>query len=434
MSFYINNTELLEAYFNGSEVSSIYYNNVLTWEAPPYVQIDYIQSSGTQYINTGVIGKSGISTEIGWMFSSAPTSYGSILSSRIAGGARIYTAYYLPGTGMVIAYNALISGKTNTVTTGTWYEYETTLENGEQHFYINGVEAQTSSTTGEVNTNYPLYAFALNEGGTAKDFAIGKMSYCKIYDNGTLVRDFIPVQMKDTAEIGLWDRVEGKFYGNDGTGKFTCDTAPLEPAWIGWDNATWEDIYNLCKAKQNGEITEWPSDVVLGATKTVTLSTSVLSSASRRMTLIGIDIDGDGVLTFQSNDMASTCAWSSSTSTTWPNSTVKDYCDDFYNYCNAKPYIKTLSKGTALTYGASITYSNENVWLISASEYGGSGSEFTKGVSTPYPYKQTLLIGNSWTRSRASSASYRQVWDTSNNLTTALATNSNRMNPCFAIG
>lgn len=122
--------------------------------------------------------------------------------------------------------------------------------------------------------------------------------------------------------------------------------------WVGWSNATWEDIYNLCKAKQSGEIDDWPSDVVLGATKTVNLSTSVLGKTSYVMRIIGLDIDGDGVITFHSDTLSSTtirgylvcpvsgmsgdygiCGWS-------------DYDgnspDDFYNACEAKPYIKKI--------------------------------------------------------------------------------------------
>jgi hypothetical protein len=42
----------------------------------------------------------------------------------------------------------------------------------------------------------------------------------KIYNNGVLIRDYIPVQMKETGEIGLWDKSEKKFYGNAGSGTF----------------------------------------------------------------------------------------------------------------------------------------------------------------------------------------------------------------------
>ena len=48
-----------------------------------------------------------------------------------------------------------------------------------------------------------------------------KLYSCQIYDNGTLVRDFIPCQTTD-GTIGLWDDVNSVFYGNAGTGTFTA--------------------------------------------------------------------------------------------------------------------------------------------------------------------------------------------------------------------
>lgn len=48
-----------------------------------------------------------------------------------------------------------------------------------------------------------------------------KLYSCQIYDNGTLVRDFVPCQTTD-GTIGLWDDVNSVFYGNAGTGTFTA--------------------------------------------------------------------------------------------------------------------------------------------------------------------------------------------------------------------
>ena len=48
-----------------------------------------------------------------------------------------------------------------------------------------------------------------------------KLYYAKIYDhNGVLVRDFVPVKNAFTGEVGLWDNVTERFYGNAGTGVF----------------------------------------------------------------------------------------------------------------------------------------------------------------------------------------------------------------------
>ena len=44
------------------------------------------------------------------------------------------------------------------------------------------------------------------------------MSYCKIFSNGVLVRDFVPVRIGQTGY--MYDKVTGQLFGNSGTGEF----------------------------------------------------------------------------------------------------------------------------------------------------------------------------------------------------------------------
>lgn len=174
--------------------------------------------------------------------------------------------------------------------------------------------------------------------------------------------------------------------------------------WVGWDNATWEDIYNLCKVKQAGIITEWPSDVVLGATKYLRFSPAYSDPyedfihSGVDMILIGIDVDGPGVLTFHCANIIDKC------SVTGFYEAGQEYGEDsyvytaytaeslrtFYNNCEAKNYIKPLAKvtntysKTGTKYTVTQTYP---VWLPSAYEisYGTPDNERTEGV-TPGKY------------------------------------------------
>lgn len=55
---------------------------------------------------------------------------------------------------------------------------------------------------------------------------------CQIYDNGTLVRDFVPCS-NASGTVGMWDNVNGVFYENAGTGAFIAgpevETDPMAP-------------------------------------------------------------------------------------------------------------------------------------------------------------------------------------------------------------
>lgn len=87
-------------------------------------------------------------------------------------------------------------------------------------------------TTFDVNGEDETYSGAMDESGAypfAKDqegsaaFADDKgmlhFRRGKIYEGEALVRYFVPCR-KDDGSVGFWDLVEGKFYGNEGTGHF----------------------------------------------------------------------------------------------------------------------------------------------------------------------------------------------------------------------
>ena len=228
-------------------------------------------------------------------------------------------------------------------------------------------------------------------------------------------------------------------------------------SWPGWANATWEDVYNLCKQKQNGGITAWPNDVVLGATKETTLSTAVLGTSTFTMRIIGLDIDGSGVITFDSKYLPVEYT---------DNDPLSTYQNNFYNYCDAKPYIKALSKGTAAAKAnrnGDVTYADYYVWSLSEREanldkYSGisvanstlTKAECTYGVNQPYPYFTSddkrkkitpdSVIGGSAVRSwYTRSVGYIVPFGTMKILIgedggSAFTGNFTRFSPCFAIG
>ena len=69
-------------------------------------------------------------------------------------------------------------------------------------------------------------ASAKNSGSAVDTSSLGnyasmKLYSCKIYNNGTLVRDFVPAK-NSSGTIGLYDTVNGACYTNAGSGTFTA--------------------------------------------------------------------------------------------------------------------------------------------------------------------------------------------------------------------
>ena len=102
--------------------------------------------------------------------------------------------------------------------------------NGALSVFLNG-SISTASYSGTLCKTLSIFLFANNINGTAKQLVSARFYLLKIYDNDTLVRDFIPCQTT-AGEIGLWDDVNSVFYGNAGTGTFTAgpEIIPDPPA------------------------------------------------------------------------------------------------------------------------------------------------------------------------------------------------------------
>ena len=77
------------------------------------------------------------------------------------------------------------------------------------------------ANTGSFACTYSLTLFAWHNGADGVTCNLCKVYSCQIYDNGTIIRNYIPCQTAG-GEIGLWDDVNSLFYGNAGTGTFTA--------------------------------------------------------------------------------------------------------------------------------------------------------------------------------------------------------------------
>lgn len=82
---------------------------------------------------------------------------------------------------------------------------------------VNGTNFSVVSNT--FSSQNSIYLFGLHRNGitsgSGKNF---RVYYFKIYNSGTLVRDFIPVRQNDIGY--MYDRVSGKLFANAGTGNF----------------------------------------------------------------------------------------------------------------------------------------------------------------------------------------------------------------------
>lgn len=211
------------------KVSGKAYHNAGTGEfigegyEPPVI-LDYIQTIGTQYINTSV--KATNKTKLEAKLYTANTGNKNWFGGSNGTGSHnfVFNSYSTSS----IEYQYGSSDTWNSVSASGVVNSDFIVEYGDGALKINGTKLADLSTSTFTDTNN-LCLFVRNGGSAYID---GKMYYCKIYENGTLIRDFIPCKDKN-GTVCLWDAVTGVYYYNQGTGQFLDpDFSPTQLTYI----------------------------------------------------------------------------------------------------------------------------------------------------------------------------------------------------------
>lgn len=178
-----------------------------------YKRLEYIQSSGTQYVDTGFQPNQDTRVFCDAVFVASSTAYW-LFGAR--NGTQDRTFGFLTYSNQ---YRSDYNTSSNEYLTGVQSGRFTVDKDGNVT-KINGETAKTA-TAGTFQCTHNLYLLANNNNGTVGGQCSATLYACQIYDNGTIVRDYIPCQTT-AGEVGLWDDVNSVFYGNAGTGTFTA--------------------------------------------------------------------------------------------------------------------------------------------------------------------------------------------------------------------
>lgn len=192
---------------------------VLTGEERPANYVDYVESDGTFFIDTGIVGKSGTKGES--KFKVLERGDTGIVGARNDSLGNDYSRFYLfhnytPGSNNSMGYGY---GKYQTIMTAyvaTEYEVQSSLLVNAQTVSVNGSQKINNAESKEINTGLNLYLFALNYNGPSAPSKT-RIYYLKMWQgdadgsNMRLVRNYKPVKLKNGL-VALWDFVEKKAY------------------------------------------------------------------------------------------------------------------------------------------------------------------------------------------------------------------------------
>lgn len=182
----------------------------------PYdARVEYLESSGTQYIDTGTMYDSDINIDCKFAYT---TNKNNNIVFRYAGSKKCFGVIYEQNFGIYV--QRINKSRYCTITFDTEFH---TVKNFQTFLQIDDVRQDISSTFDETSTASIQLFCQYN----ARVFGYLKLAYFKIYKGNTLVRDFIPVRI---GQIGyMYDKVSRKLFANRGTGNFVLGPDVANP-------------------------------------------------------------------------------------------------------------------------------------------------------------------------------------------------------------
>lgn len=184
-----------------------------------YTKLDYIQSSGTQYINTGFTPKGNSRVVMDFENMLIPADAAALFGARTDTEKNVFGMWF--DTTAVQPHYGNVTYNTKPIAVAS-YNVRQIYDLNKGVATVGGTSVTFNQLT--FNSGCNLTLLAINTNGTVDERrASGKLYSAKIYDNGTLVRDFIPCK-NASGTLGLWDNVNSVFYANAGTGTFSTGT------------------------------------------------------------------------------------------------------------------------------------------------------------------------------------------------------------------
>lgn len=161
-----------------------------------YTKLEYIQSDGTQYVDTGI-------------------------KVNKADAYKMMLIAHLTSNDNYAGCNGYMQFQAN-IGNGQKSEITINYANITEKIFVDGLQVSSTNWASYNGQDVKLGLFKMgdiNDGWFSGSSQIGKLYSCQIYSSTVLIRNYIPCINPD-GEAGLYDTVNSKFYGNAGTGVF----------------------------------------------------------------------------------------------------------------------------------------------------------------------------------------------------------------------
>ena len=174
--------------------------------------IEYIESSNTQYIDTGFKPNHNTRVVAEIQCTAINPAWQAVFGCRSSSQAIVYAVYMDPSGKFRSDYNDNILFSPNLNSLGKY-----TIDKNKDVCMIGGETVTNKAGQFQLTNNMMLFAAA--EGSGVKFHAYMRLYSCQIFDNNVLIRDYAPAI--DPYDVAcLYDKVSEEYVYNAGSGLF----------------------------------------------------------------------------------------------------------------------------------------------------------------------------------------------------------------------
>ena len=186
-----------------------------------YQEVEYIRSVGTgKYFVDTLQLTNDSSVEVDCVVENASSGYGGLWCCRNSSYGQTNTTFIQSNDDIRDDY-----GSNDTTHYDGAYQNRHVFKRVKNKFYVDGTLVKTNGTP-TFNSGTNVTTFLCGNSGSATSgishWAEGKFYSIKVWEDGELVRNFVPCYRISDSVVGLYELVNGVFYTNAGTGTFAA--------------------------------------------------------------------------------------------------------------------------------------------------------------------------------------------------------------------
>ena len=212
--------ETKKIYVGTTEITKKYIGTSVVYEGDeiPYKTLSYLETTGTQYIDTGIVPNENQVIKISFYVEDF-TKNQVFFGSRTSGLYNTSTdqMYFNMGTS-TYSLIVILGVTMTTVPYNNNHRINYTIDIPALLATNNITSVQTSFSGSFSGATQPHYLFALNNKGVPSAFG-GRIYSFSIEENGVFILDLVPVLDLNDVPC-MYDRVSGELFHNAGTGQF----------------------------------------------------------------------------------------------------------------------------------------------------------------------------------------------------------------------